>query len=994
MYLQTHSTYSFQYGTLSPERLSTLGKQTSPHRLTLTDINNMAAHAEFAKACDAMETSYNLGVEFHWKGTLAYVLIARNENGYAFMNEWLSRWLELQKQTGHAEPITDFPEDVWVLYPPDQLPPYSPDHVLAMVRPIDLQQRFQWKNLPGRNKRVACPTLTFEIPRMFGFHKILRAIGENELLDRLSTEKTGSPLDFFRKPEEIHQLYSSEPDWLKRSQMISDSCTFKLDFSRERTRQHFHKNAAEDRIVLRSLAEEGKYRRYGNHPPEEVQRRIEKELDIIARLKFQGYYLITHDIIRYATHRGYPHVGRGSGANSIVAYCLGITDVDPIDLDLYFERFLNASRNSPPDFDIDFSWKERDDIIRYILQKYNEGHFRASQLAATVRYKSRSVLRELGKIYGLPAREIEKLTGRLPQQYFSTMEPLIQDPALHGKDNPVYDKLIRISQWLHKLPAHLSIHAGGILISERSLYETTASFVPPKGFPVAQIDMFAADDLNLHKLDILSQRGLGHIKDCIRLIAQSRGQAESDAANAVIRNTAAIVHRPESRQLLKSGETIGCFYIESPAMRSLILKMGCEDYRALTAASSVIRPGVGHSGMMRTFIARFRGDEKVTTLHPRLSELLKETFGVMIYQEDVLKVAHYFGGLSLEQADVLRRGMSGKLRSLSVMRTLQEAFYNSCRKQGIDEKIIQEVWRQMESFSGYTFPKAHSASFAVESFQDLYLKHHYPIEFMTAVVNNFGGFYNTWFYLEEAKRLGAEVALPCLNRSELLSKTEGRVIRLGFIHIAGLEQEVIRHILENRRLYGPFVSVHNFLERVPCGPEQMRILIRLGCLDFTGQSRAELLWEARLSKSALVSTGLSFFPPALPEKIHFPVMPWTDTEILHIEIEYLGFPVSGSFFQLLPTIPEDAIPSCDLMQHIGQYITLIGYICARKPIKTHNGKLMQFLTFRDLHGVWDGVLFPDKNQEIEIRRLGPWIVKGRVQTDFGVPVIEIREMRV
>ena len=993
MYLNTHSSFSFKYGTLSPEALYRIALKTQPHRITLTDINTMAAHAEFAKTCEQFGIRYNLGVEFHWKGEFSFIAIARNQKGYTWINTWLSQWIELQSQPGSTEPEIEFPESVWFLYPPNTYPKICPENVLVGVRPKDLQRRFAWRPFIQENKLIACPTLTFETPRLYGFHKVLRAIGENELIDRLNPDQTGSPLDFFRTPKETEVLYSQIPGLSQRASILSEECEFKLNFSEQRTLTNFHSSEAEDRIVLRTLTEKGKIIRYGNCPSLVVQNRIEKELEVIGKLKFQGYYLITHDIIRYASSKNYRHVGRGSGANSIVAYCLGITDVDPIALDLYFERFLNASRNSPPDFDIDFSWKERDEIIRYILKKYNSKQFRASQLAATVRYKSRSVVRELGKVFGLPRREIEKLTGRLPQQYFSTLEPLIQDPKIHGLNNPVYKKIIRISEMLHKMPSHLSIHAGGILIAERNLYETTATFIPPKGFPVAQIDMFAAEDLNLHKLDILSQRGLGHIRDCIQLIASTQGQDESDKAEKAIRNTAQIVYNPESQKLLKTGETIGCFYIESPAMRSLIQKLGCDNFEALTAASSVIRPGVGHSGMMRAFIARFRKEEPVHYLHPILEKLLQETLGVMIYQEDVLKVAHYFGGLSLEQADVLRRGMSGKLRSLEVMRTLKEAFFESCQQRDISFDIVQEVWRQMESFSGYTFPKAHSASFAVESFQDLYLKQNYPLEFITAVINNFGGFYNTWFYLEEAKRLGARIALPCVNQSNVLSHLEEQTIRLGFIHISGIEQDLVKFLLENRRIYGNFKGIPDFIERIPCGPEQIRLLIRLGCFDFTKKKRPEMLWEAKLIRNALVGVGNSFFPSPEPDTLQFGIREWSSLEILTIEIEYLGFPVSRSFFDFLESLPPDRVSSSNWHNYIGKEIEMAGYICARKPIKTKTGKLMQFITFRDPEGVWDGVLYPKVNENIEIQRLGPWLVRGKVQEDFGVPVMEIWGMR-
>lgn len=994
MYLRCHSHYSFQYGTLSPGELAELAVRVAPHRLSLTDINTMAAHVEFAKNCRDRQIPYNLGVEFHWKGHLAYWLIARNAAGYRWMNAWLSEWLNLQSVPGQPLPNADFPDSVWVLFPPDRFPEGSPDHFRACVRPADWHRRFSWQSRVPAQKLTACPTLTFCTPEMYDHHLVLRAIGDNRLLTDVDQNTLASREDYFRMPDAVRRLYAGQEEWLLRADRISNDCEYQMDFDQNRTFQTLYGSYAEDAAALRSLAEAGKIHRYGSQPNPEASARIEKELEVISRLRFQGYYLVTHDIIRYAASRGFWHVGRGSGANSIVAYCLGITDVDPIALDLYFERFLNASRNSPPDFDIDFSWKERDEVIRYILDTYNKPDFRASMLAATVRYKSRAVIRELGKVFGIARTEIESLTSRLPIQYYSGSEPPVQDSALVQHRNPVYRRILDLSTWLHRIPSHLSIHAGGILIARTSLYDSTATFIPPKGFRVSQIDMFDADDIHLHKLDILSQRGLGHIRDCITLISRHHGETVGNQVQSVIRDTRHIIHHPPSRALLKTGQTTGCFYIESPAMRSLIQKLGCDDFLALTAASSVIRPGVGHSGMMRTFIARFRGDEPVAYLHPELERLLKETFGVMIYQEDVLKVAHHFGGLTLEEADVLRRGISGKLRSREALQQLRQTFADHCREKGISDDITEEVWRQIESFAGYTFPKAHSASYAIESFQDLYLKHHYPLEFITAVVNNFGGFYSTWYYLEEARRLGADIALPCLNRSEYLCSLQGKVIYLGFILIKGLDESLVQTILENRNRYGPFRSVWHFAERVGCSPEQIRHLIRIGCFDFTGVSRPKLLWEFRMARQVIQETGNALFAASEPDPVRFDLQDWSLQDKLQVETEYLGFPVSASLFHLFGAMPEDRITSLEWQHYSGKTIRMVGYVCARKPVVTRSGQLMQFLTLRDPEGVWDAVLFPDLNSRIQANRIGPWLVAGKVQLDFGVPVLEITEMQV
>ena len=333
-------------------------------------------------------------------------------------------------------------------------------------------------------------------------------------------------------------------------------------------------------------------------------------------------------------HRDFFFVGRGSGANSIVAYCLQITDVDPIELDLYFERFLNPSRSSPPDFDLDFSWKDRDEIIDYVFKRYGREH--VCLLGSYTTFQSKAILRELGKVFGLPKEEIDQLDkGNL-------------------KDDKIQRQIEYYGNLLRNFPNHLSIHAGGMLISELPIYHYTATELPPKNFYTSQIDMFLAEKIGLFKLDVLSQRGLGHIKETLDIVKKNK------QVSINIHDIECFKKDPMLAAQIRKADTIGCFYIESPGMRQLLKKLECDDYLTLVAASSIIRPGVAQSGMMKQYIYRFHHPDDFDYLHPKMKELLEETFGVMVYQEDVIKVAHHFGGLDLEEADVLRRAMSGK----------------------------------------------------------------------------------------------------------------------------------------------------------------------------------------------------------------------------------------------------------------------------------------------------------------------------------------------
>jgi DNA polymerase-3 subunit alpha len=373
----------------------------------------------------------------------------------------------------------------------------------------------------------------------------------------------------------------------------------------------------------------------------------------------------------------------------------------------------------------------------YIFKRYGRKH--TALLGAMSTFKGRSIFRELGKVYGLPKAEIDRLVHHP------------NDPQ--GK-NSITEKIHLLSGMMAGFPNIRSIHAGGILISEEPIYAYTALDLPPKGFPTTQWDMYVAEDIGFEKLDILSQRGIGHIRECVDIVMENR------AIRVDVQQVEKLKKDEKVKGLLRQGETNGCFYVESPAMRGLLKKLKCDDYLRLVAASSIIRPGVARSGMMREYIHRFHHPADFKYIHPVMKEQLEETFGVMVFQEDVLKVCHHFAGLDLSDADVLRRAMSGKFRGKREFERIVQKFFSNCKEYGYPDAITKEVWRQIESFAGYSFSKAHSASYAVESFQSMYLKAYYPLEFMVAVINNFGGFFQRWVYFNEAKP-GAGGARSC-----------------------------------------------------------------------------------------------------------------------------------------------------------------------------------------------------------------------------------------
>jgi len=664
-------------------------------------------------------------------------------------------------------------------------------------------------------------------------------------------------------------------------------------------------------------------------------------------------------------------VGRGSGANSVVAYCLRITDVDPIELDLYFERFLNPKRSSPPDFDIDYSWKERDEVIDYIFKRYGNRH--TALLGTISTFRGKSIYRELGKVHGLPKAEIDEL---------------VSNPGKFCNLNKITRHIHKLAQHIVDFPNQRSIHAGGILISEEPITNYVALDMPPKGFLTTQWDMYVSEDLGYEKLDILSQRGIGHIKEAADIIKTNR------RITVDIHQVQQFKDDPKVKDQLRRAETNGCFYIESPAMRGLLRKLRCDNYLTLVAASSIIRPGVAKSGMMREYINRFHHPKSYQYLHPVMQEQLSETYGVMVYQEDVLKVCHHFAGLDLADADVLRRIMSGKKRKQNEFEEIVGRFFENCKNRGYPDSVAKEVWRQIESFAGYSFSKAHSASYAVESFQSLYLKAHFPLEFQVAVINNFGGFYHTWVYFNEARRQGGYIHLPCVNNSQYFTLLKDTTIYVGFVHIAGLEEQLAHRVVEERKKHGKYQGLHDFIDRVKPGIEQIVILIRSGAFAFTGQPKSGLLWEAHLyrKKSKTVDKPSLLFKEQA-RRYQLPQLDSEPVEDAYDEIELLGFPVSMTDFDLLITTFRGEVQAETMLDHVGQRKRMLGKLVTIKYVKTVRGELMHFGTFVDHRGeLFDTVHFPPALKQYPFQGAGMYLLLGKIVEEFGYPMLEVEKM--
>lgn len=970
MYINCHTYYSLRFGTFSEVELLSLAQKYHVKSLALTDINNTSACLNFIRKSKEFDIKPIVGIDFRNGASQQFVGLAKNNRGFQELNTFLSSHSHLKKEIPKDAP--NFKE-VFVIYPFEK--------VLRDERIQFKDYEFigvsieELKKLPFSlyktytNKLVIQQQVTIRNKKDYNAHRLLRAIDNNILLSKLQESEQCKITDVMLSDADIKTAYADYPHIIANTENIINACSIDFSFGKSRVSQNlrtYSKSIEDDYNLLVKLCEENLYKRYSN-PDDKVKSRLETELKIIQQMDFVSYFLINYDIVSYSKRMGYIHVGRGSGANSIVAYIIGITDVDPIELDLYFERFINPFRASPPDFDIDFSWKDREDVTRYIFERYEN----VALLATYNTFKYKGVVRELGKVFGLPKEEIDKLS----------------DGHFNYSDLDDISKLVlKYGELIRGFPNHLSVHSCGVLILDTPIHYYSATDLPPKGFPTVQFDMIIAEDVGIFKFDILGQRGLAKIKECIEIVRYNRPelppiditQVEKFKKDANINN------------LLKKGKAIGAYYVESPAMRGLMQKLQTQDYLGLVAASSIIRPGISSSGMKREFVIRERYPEKRKEANDVLLKIMPETHGVMVYQEDVLKVAHQFAGLTLAEADVIRRGMSGKFRSRTEFLAVEEKFLSNCRERGYPEVLTLEVWNQIKGFAGYAFAKGHSASYAVESYQSLYLKCYFPLEFMVAVLNNGGGFYSTEHYVHEAKMCGANVYAPCINNSEYENIIKGKDIYLGFGYLKSLETFTIQKLLNERNFNGNYNSLDDFIDRVNISVEQITILIRIDGFRFTKRSKAELLWEAifKLNANKQRHTQERLFN-ITHRKFNLPTLYTTHVEDAYDQIELLGFPLC-SYFDLIDCKFETHIKSKELKAHINKNVLLYGVLVNTRFHIGSNGKRIRFCTFIDTKGhYFDTVHFSKVVDKYPINGIGVYACYGKVSEEFDFCSLDV-----
>jgi error-prone DNA polymerase len=1004
-HLHVHSHYSMMRGVDTLEALALAARDRGMDRFALTDTNALYGFVFYRQICDEAGLKAIAGAEvvesdaarsarsnghsngrgeFNGRGDgrgesngrgARAVLLARGRGGYRSLCRVLTeRHLDpaftlVASVRKHADGLVLLSEDRTALA---ALRDALPVHAELVPGRGDRALR-HWARAEG----IPCAATNdvhFVHPEGRRIHQVLRAIDGNTTLDRLDPATLAEPARAFLSAIDMERRLPHAPEALENAARLAEECV--ADWPMGRTVfPSYPLDRGDAFAILSARCEAGILHRYGRNPPTEVRTRLDRELGIIRDKGFADYFLIVEAI----TSRTPRICGRGSGAASIVAYLLGITHVDPVRHNLFFERFLSPARTDPPDIDVDFAWDERDAIQLAVLEE-NGAPARAAMVANHVGFRGRGAIHEIAKVYGLPEAEIMNVTKRLAAfwGYEDEIDRIGGHPRFQDVDfEPPWPEILALATALEGHPRHLAVHSGGIVLVPDALADHVPVEIAPKGVPIVQWEKDQVEDYGLVKMDLLGNRSLAVIRDALAAVERNTGLRIDERAWNPIDD-------PETQRLMAEGRTVGVFYVESPSMRQLQRKAGVGDFDHLVIHSSMIRPA--SNKYIREYVRRLHGGA-YDPLHPALRHTLDETYGILCYQEDVTKVAMELGGLSLADAEALRKALSHK-RPVRPLRSYQAEFHEGALARGATPEVVEKVWTMILSFAGYSFCKPHSASYALVSFRSGWLRAHYPAEFIAAVISNQGGYYRTFAYVSEAKRMGLAVLPPDVNASERAYTGKGREVRMGLMQLKGLRAESLEALLAERARGGPFASFAELRARVALPSSDLELLVKSGALDSIagGRSRPELLWELYLDGHARKAQPLELFAS---EPVAAPRTPDYDrATVLRHEVETLGFLLSAHPLEPYERVMRGrgVIPARDLDRHAGRRVTVLGWYVQGKLVETHAHEAMEFIAFEDTTALYDVTLFPDAYRRFchLLTERRPFLLSGLVEEDFGV----------
>jgi DNA-directed DNA polymerase III PolC len=997
-----HSWYSLLEGASSPDALLRRAKACGYSALALTDTNNLYGCVSFAELAKQHEIRPIFGACLRQGQSRCVALIAQPA-GYRSLCRIISR-IQLSA-VDLSTVLSENADGLHVLVDEVALVEalhgaFGPRLWLEIIRPRGTDRRHEEELLAaGRRlgiQPVASAAVHFATPADYPTFRLVTAVRQGTLLEQLPRRLGITPDHHLVDRETLQHRFRDLPEAVINTDRLAEQLKPDVLPNAWVLPPPFVPRQCDAAGFLRALCERGMRRRaLSDH--HFYRQRLREELKVILDRNLAGYFLVVRDIARYARRRGHPMALRGSAGNSLVCYLLEITDVDPLRFGLPMERFLHADRPDLPDIDLDFDWKVRDDVIDHVFRRYGPQH--TAMISSHLFLQPRSAFREAAKVHGLSNEQISALDwGREDKETRrqgdkETEAPVwspcplvslppglsLQPPRQFPLEPERWPRIVAAAQALLGRPHHLSIHPGGVVITPGPIEEYIPLQMAAKGVVITQLDKDGVEAIGLVKIDLLGNRALGTLEETLR-----------HASPGDLRPPLAV--DPATLALLRAGDTLGVNQLESPAMRHLLLQMQPRGIEDVIQSLALIRPGAASIGAKETFIRRRRGLEPTCFPHPCLEQVLCDTYGLMLYEDDALRVVQALTGLSAPAADKLRKEIA-KHRTAEEATALAHKFLAACAHNGVPRGVSEELWVQLGKFNRYSFCKSHAVSYGLIAWQAAALKAHQPLPFWTAALNNNQGMYPRHVYVEAIKRAGIDVLLPCINRSAGPFAVDGKAIRTGLDAVGSLDEALRLAILAERGQHGLFGDLADFRRRVNIGPESLALLIRCGALDFTGKPRPALFLEADLASGGRKSPG-DDSRDDLPGEFRelFPSSPvdWQPADYsarrrLLEEWHILGFVVGPPMIALFRgRLPEGVLASRDLRQHVGKRVRVTGLVATGRTAETEDGRTMQFITLQDEWGLTDVTLFPGTCPLVARLTLGPYCATGIVEEQYDV----------
>jgi error-prone DNA polymerase len=968
--LGVHSVYSFLNSTLTIDAIVGLAQQHKFTAIALADTGNLHGAVELTLLAKAAGIKPILGATVLPEGqpTCLYV---QDATGCQNLCRLLSTTVRHADAEDSAEPrqvrigldrLADANQGLIAVGADSRLSPIFGDRFYQMVASAK-----DAKAAAGSRCVAVLPTHYAE-PQDRWKWNIAQSIRTRTLLQEAHPAKILDGDFHLRSAAEMTTLFEDYPQVLRNTFELAERCTFELQMGAPQFPAFKPEDGSTPHAFLGKLVLEGLHRRYRDRA-DSLHAQVSEELSIIAEVGYEEYFLVVWDILQECRQRGIEWITRGSAADSLVCYCLGISDVCPIRFDLYFRRFLNRERMAMkklPDIDIDFAHDRKDDVVALIFQKYGAAH--TAVVGGFSTFQARSAFAEIAKVLGVAEREVRKFTDHFPWSFGGHWVPSEPAPSRGPglmellKSSPVnrdlpldeepYRTAILMAEFLDGLPRYPKMHPCGVVLSRQPMLELTATFTSNKGYPTTHFDMDAVEAIGLVKMDILAQGGLAAMRDTKQALAR-RG-VEIDLPGLEPWKDEKVW------EMIARGGSRAVHHIESPAMIGLCRQCNVRDIDGLIAIVSVIRPGAANEGKKQSFARRYQGLEPVTYPHPSLEQCLKSAFGLVVYEEHILQVCEAFAGLPPGRADVLRRALSRHCEP--IIEQVRQDFFVCAKARGHDDEKIAEVWGLVRGFAGYAFCKAHSTAYGVEAYQSAWLKRYHPVEFMAGVLSNGKGFYSPLVYILECHRLGLPILPPSVNNPGPQFSVEGQSIRVPLTRVKGLTERTTARMLDERGR-SEFASLADFYRRVIPTPDEMEAMIRVGAFDGFGKTRTAQFWESRHLYHAFGHTsepgqGWLLPPPATDRLPPIPLQEPTRRQRLEWETDLLDFAASGHPLELYDDIAWDTYcPVNRLGEHVGEQVVTCGLIIEQRTHHQVTGEPMKFLTLVDWTGMVETELF-------------------------------------